>query len=206
MTRRRTTSPATRRHASQTHRPHIGGSQWLTLALACLIAAWVAIGGIAARNAYDAAVGSQYSDRLTPDGVLDAIKVTRASGTVPVVIFWGDGCKHCAAEMQALRQLAEEHPGEFMLLGMETWKDDGNAAARDDVERALGLDVGKVPLLIVGGRVFQGYDEDSPNDDDIADAIDDAYGDTDRAQLATQLLGNVIANVRASDDGNDASD
>ena len=186
---RRTTSPATRRHASQTHRSRIGDSQLLTLALACLIAAWVAIGGLTAYDAHDAAVGDQYSDRLTPDGVLDAIGKTRASGTVPVVIFWGDGCKHCAAEMQTLRKLAKERPGEFMLLGMETWQDDGNATVRDDVERALGLKTGKVPLLIVGGSVFQGYDEDNPNDADIANAIADAYGSTDRARLAMRLLG-----------------
>lgn len=204
LTQRRTTSHATRSHASQSHRPRIGGSQWLTLAIACLIVIWVAIGGIAARNAYDAVIGSQYSDRLTPDGVLDAIEATRASGTVPVVIFWGDGCKHCAAEMQALRKLTEARPGEFMLLGMETWQDDGNAETRDEVERALGLDTGKVPLLIVGGRVFQGYDEDSPNDADIAGAIDDAYGNADRARLVTQLLGDAIANVGASDNGSDA--
>lgn len=167
----------------------------------------MAIGGTTARAAHHAVIGNQYSDRLTPDGVLDAIEATRASGAVPVVIFWGDGCKHCAAEMRALRQLSEEHPGKLMLLGMETWHDDGNAAARDEVERALGLETGKVPLLIVGGRVFQGYDEDDPNDEDIADAIDDAYGDADRARLATQLLGDAIANNgSASDDGSDAGD
>lgn len=161
----------------------------------------MAISWTAARDAHDAVIGSQYSDRLTPDGVLDTIDATRASGAVPVVIFWGDGCKHCVAEMQALRKLSEEHPGALMLLGMETWHDDGNATVRDEIERELGLDTGKVPLLIVGGRVFQGYDVDSPNDADIADAIDEAYGDTDRAQLATQLLGDAIANVSASDDG-----
>ena len=189
LTLRRTTSPATRRHASQTHRSRIGDSQLLTLALACLIAAWVAIGGLTAYDAHDAAVSNQYSDRLAPDGVLDAIGKTRASGTVPVVIFWGDGCKHCAAEMQTLRKLAKERPGKFMLLGMETWQDDGNATVRDDVERELGLKTGKVPLLIVGGSVFQGYDEDNPNDADIANAIADAYGSADRARLAMRLLG-----------------
>lgn len=207
MTLRRTTSrPAMRRHASQTHCRRIGVHQWLTLALACLIAAWVAIGGLIARDAYDTAIGYQYSDRLTPDGVLDAIDKTSASGTVPVVIFWGDGCEHCAAEVKALRQLAEERPGELMLLGMETWHDDGNAAARDEVERALGLETEKVPLLIVGSRVFQGYDEDNPNDADIADAIDAAYGDADRARLATQLLGDAITKVGASDSGNGTGD
>ena len=195
-----------RRHTSQTHRQHIGANQWLTLTLACLIAAWMAIGGLTARDAYDAAVGNQYSDRLTPDGVLDAIGKTRASGTVPVVIFWGDGCEHCAAEMQALRQLAEARPGEFMLLGMETWQDDSNATVRDEVERELGLETGKVPLLIVGSRVFQGYDEDNPNDADIADAIADAYGNTDRAQLITQLLGDAIYNAGTSDSGSDTGD
>ena len=196
-TLRRTTSHAMRRHTSQTHCQHIGANQWLTLTLACLFAAWMAIGGLTARDAYDATVSNQYSDRLTPDGVLDVIGKTRASGTVPVVIFWGDG----AAEMQALRQLAEERPGEFMLLGMETWQDDSNATVRDEVERELGLETGKVPLLIVGSRVFQGYDEDNPNDADIADAIADAYGDTDRVQLATQLLGDAISNVGMSDGG-----
>lgn len=186
---RRTTSPVTQRHASQSHRTHICGTQWLTLALACIVAAWVAIGGLAAYDAHDAAVGDQYSDRLTPDGVLDAIDKTRASGTVPVVIFWGDGCKHCAAEMQTLRKLAKERPGEFMLLGMETWQDDGNAATRDAIERELGLDAGKVPLLIVGDRVFQGYDEDDPNDADIVEAIAEAYGNPDRTRLAMRLLG-----------------
>lgn len=203
---RRTTSHAMRRHASQTHRQHIGANQWLTLALMCLIAAWAAIGGLAARDSYDVAIDNQYSDRLTPDGMLDAIGKTRASGTVPVVIFWGDGCEHCAAEMQALRQLAEERPGEFMLLGMETWQDDGNATVRNEVERELGLETGKVPLLIVGSRVFQGYDENNPNDADIADAIADAYGDTDRAQLTTQLLGDALSNVGTPDGGSNVGD
>lgn len=203
---RRTTSPSMRRHASQTHCRRIGVHQWLTLALICLIAAWAAIGGLAVHDAYDAAIDYQYSDRLTPDEVLDAISKTSASGTVPVVIFWGNGCEHCAAEMQSLRKLAEERPGEFMLLGMETWQDDDNATVRDEVERELGLETGKVPLLIVGSRVFQGYDEDNPNDADIADAIDDAYGDADRARLAMQLLGDAIANVGTPDSGNDTGD
>jgi thiol-disulfide isomerase/thioredoxin len=189
LRRIRTTSRTTRPYASQSHRSRIGGTQWLTLALACIVAAWVAIGGLTAYDAHDAAVSNQYSDRLAPDGVLDAIGKTRASGTVPVVIFWGDGCEHCAAEMQTLRKLAKERPSEFMLLGMETWQDDGNAAVRDEVERELGLETGKVPLLIVGSRVFQGYNEDNPNDADIADAIADAYGSADRVRLAMRLLG-----------------
>ena len=177
----------------QPHRERIGGARWLTLAAVTALSAWLAVSGLDAYAAWQVASASRYDDGMTPGRALEAADGMDASGTVPVFLFWGDGCRHCAAEMSMLRELSEERPGEFAVLGIETWNDDGNAAARDAIERELGIDDDTVPLLIVGDRVFQGYDEDDPNDADIAAAIDEAYGSGERSARGMRLLGDAIA-------------
>lgn len=107
----------------------------------------------------------------------------RASGILTIYLFWGDGCQHCKALMEFLQQYQQEHPGMIHVIGFETWQDEDNAAVRDRIEHDYDIHTDEVPLLIIGNHIFQGYDEDNPDDDEIAKAIQDEYAQYNRANI-----------------------
>lgn len=95
---------------------------------------------------------------------------------VNIYLFWGDGCKHCKALMATLDNIAKRHPGVFRIYGLETWHDDDNESLVESYSNKLGLADSKVPLLIIGDKIFQGYDPGTNVDSQIEEAIMSEYG------------------------------
>jgi glutaredoxin len=81
-----------------------------------------------------------------------------AETPVAVILFWGDGCPHCAAEKAFLDELVARHP-EVVVTDYEVWYDADNRAllARTAAER--GIEVDAVPVTFVGDRHWIGYSE-----------------------------------------------
>lgn len=102
---------------------------------------------------------------------------------VNVYLFWGDGCKHCKALMGVLDDIATRHPCVFRIYGLETWHDDDNENLAETYSNNLGLADSKVPLLIIGDKVFQGYDSGTDVDSQIEEAIMSEYGKIVRDDL-----------------------
>lgn len=73
-----------------------------------------------------------------------------------LTIFWGKGCPHCEAEWQFLFELAEEFP-DLIINSYEVWGSATNRRVMEDVLATYGESATGVPVTIVGGRVFHGY-------------------------------------------------
>lgn len=79
-------------------------------------------------------------------------------------LFWGDGCPHCAAEKEFLRDLEQEFP-ELVIEQYEVWYDLEARQRFIDTMLALGEEARSVPTTIFGGHLWIGFN------DAIADEI-----------------------------------
>jgi glutaredoxin len=78
-----------------------------------------------------------------------------AAAKVPVYLFWGDGCPHCAKEKPFLEAMAKRLPIELRLY--EVWHDDANLQKMEDMAAAMGFEANGVPVTIIGNRHWVGY-------------------------------------------------
>jgi cytochrome c biogenesis protein CcdA/glutaredoxin len=81
-----------------------------------------------------------------------------AGARVPVYVFWGDGCPHCAAQKPFLAQLAATYP-EVEVRSFEVWKQPENRRIFTRMAARAGFEAGGVPATFIGDRVWVGYHE-----------------------------------------------
>ncbi len=93
---------------------------------------------------------------------------------VELVLFYGDGCPHCHAEIDFLRGLQERWP-DLQIVAYEVWGDEANRAWFREVAAAHGVEARAVPGTFVGGRAWIGFN--------------DAIGDEIEAVVAALLAG-----------------
>lgn len=80
-----------------------------------------------------------------------------AAATVDVYLFWRIGCPHCERAIEHLDRIAAAGP-EVRLHKLEVSRSRANAAAMVQAAERLGVEVGSVPLTVVGDRGWVGYD------------------------------------------------
>ncbi len=78
--------------------------------------------------------------------------------TAELVLFWGDGCPHCADEKAWLETAAEQYPG-LRITMYEVWYDESNQQVLLDAAARLGFEPSGVPVTIVGDRYWIGWSE-----------------------------------------------
>ena len=89
-----------------------------------------------------------------------SIASTDVEGTADatLVLFWGDGCPHCEAEIDFLARLATEHP-DLEIVAYEVWKNAGNREIFIDTLGALGEEPSGVPTTLFDGRMWVGFSD-----------------------------------------------
>src|SRR5690606_22220193 len=65
-------------------------------------------------------------------------------GETDLILFWGDGCPHCEAEMQWLEQAVIAYP-ELTVHQYEVWYDEANRTLLSEVAAELGFEPSGVP-------------------------------------------------------------
>lgn len=75
-----------------------------------------------------------------------------------LVLFWGDGCPHCEAEMEFLSRLVDEHPG-LEITEYEVWRDVGNRQVFVEMLKSLGEEPSGVPTTLFEGRIWVGFSD-----------------------------------------------
>ncbi len=75
-----------------------------------------------------------------------------------VIVFYGEGCPHCAAEVEFLDGLVAEHP-DIEVVAHEVWHDDAGRRLFIDTMAARGAEAEAVPTTIVGDQVWVGYSD-----------------------------------------------
>ncbi len=94
---------------------------------------------------------------VVPSPGLPAAAAAAGSEPVELVLFYGAGCPHCAAELEFLGGLAAEHPT-LVVRAYEVWHDEANLALFRQTAAAHGIEAQAVPTTFVGDRVWVGFD------------------------------------------------
>ena len=73
---------------------------------------------------------------------------------VNLYLFHGDGCPHCAEEMNFLQTL---DPNDVHIVEYEVWYNEENASLMEKIKSNLGITRQGVPLTIIGDTYILGY-------------------------------------------------
>jgi len=90
--------------------------------------------------------------------LLFAAALPARGAAVDVYVFWAVGCPHCEREVAFLDGLAAAEP-DIRLYKLEVSRSAENAALMAQAAERLGVEAGSVPLTVVGGQAWVGYDE-----------------------------------------------
>lgn len=77
---------------------------------------------------------------------------------VELVLFWGDGCPHCAAEKEWLATITDDYP-RLTVTQYEVWYDEGNRQLFIETAEEMGFEPSGVPTTIVGEQVWVGFSD-----------------------------------------------
>ena len=79
--------------------------------------------------------------------------------TVPVYLFWQEGCPYCANAKSELEKMADG-AGVIELRDVELGAGDDSDALFESVLAYFGYDRAAVPLVVIGDRSFLGFFSD----------------------------------------------
>jgi glutaredoxin len=77
---------------------------------------------------------------------------------IELVIFYGEGCPYCAAELGFLEDLRERVP-QLQVSAYEVWNDEANRDLFVEMTAARGAEAQAVPTTIIGDDVWVGFDD-----------------------------------------------
>ena len=88
-----------------------------------------------------------------------AFSISFASNKVDAYLFYGNGCPHCAKEIQFFNSIKDKYP-DLNVIGYEVYYSQENSLLMQKVANYLGSEDGGVPFLIIGDEYFVGFGEE----------------------------------------------
>ena len=82
--------------------------------------------------------------------------VSAKDNKVTLYLFHGNGCPHCAAEIEYLDTIEKEYK-DLEIVKYEVWYNDENANLLQDVYKAFDITRNGVPTTVIGNTVIQGF-------------------------------------------------
>jgi len=82
--------------------------------------------------------------------------LANASEKINAYLFYGNGCPHCAKEMQFLQDLQKNYPN-LEIITYEIYNNKDNALLLQKIGKALSADVSGVPFSVIGDKYFVGF-------------------------------------------------
>lgn len=104
---------------------------------------------------------------------------------ITIYMFRGNTCGYCKAFLTFLNSITEEYGKYFKLESYEVWSNQKNGELMQEVGEFLGEQAGGVPFIIIGDKVFPGYNE--VYDEDIKAAIKDLYDSNNRYDVFKEM-------------------
>ena len=75
---------------------------------------------------------------------------------ITLYVFHGDGCPHCASEMNFLETIKDDYPN-LKIVKYEVWHDAENSAFLQKVNDAFHVTRTGVPTNVIGSTIINGY-------------------------------------------------
>lgn len=104
---------------------------------------------------------------------------------INLYLFHGDGCPHCADEIEFLNSISEEYSNNLNIVKYEVWHNDENAKLLDKVWDAFSINRRGVPTTVIGNTIFTGYGPNSGNS--IKRAIN-FYLENEYSDVVSQII------------------
>lgn len=95
-----------------------------------------------------------------------------------IYLFRGNGCGFCRNFLSFLNSISEEYGQYFRVVSFEVWYDKDNSALMNKVSTYTNVAATGVPYIIIGEKVFTGYNSDY--DEEIKQAIMNQYNKNDK--------------------------
>ena len=92
-----------------------------------------------------------------------ASTMPNASKPFTLVLFWGEGCPHCAAEKDFLKEIAGQFPSMQVKL-YEVWHDRNNAGMLNRLAEKFGLRPPGVPITFISDKAYAGFSNARKNE------------------------------------------
>ena len=88
------------------------------------------------------------------------LMVNAKENKITLYLFHGDGCPHCAAEMEFLNGIESKYKN-LKIVKYEVWYNEENSAFLKEVKSSFGIDNSYVPTTVIGDTLFTGYSDTS---------------------------------------------
>lgn len=82
----------------------------------------------------------------------------QAKEKIKIYLFWGDGCPHCEAEQQYLKDLQKDYPN-IEIEKYEVWNHPENSQLLDEIAAKMNKKAQGVPVTIIGTSMINGFAE-----------------------------------------------
>ena len=82
----------------------------------------------------------------------------KGNDKVTLYLFHGDGCPHCASEIEFLDSIKNKYKN-LEIVKYEVWYNEENSEFLKNVKSSFGVDNSYVPATIIGDTLFTGYSD-----------------------------------------------
>ena len=80
----------------------------------------------------------------------------KGNDKVTLYLFHGDGCPHCASEIEYLNKIESKYEN-LEIVKYEVWYNDENSEFLKSIKSSFGVDNSYVPATIIGDTIIIGY-------------------------------------------------
>lgn len=116
---------------------------------------------------------------------------------ITLYLFHGDGCPHCADEIEALGEIESLYSNNLKIVKYEVWKNDENASLLDKVNNAFDVKRRGVPTTVIGSTILTGFGPSTSNS--IKRAID-FYLENEYVDVVEQIANDTFVKDEPIDD------
>ena len=88
--------------------------------------------------------------------LLFPLVVNAKENKVTLYLFHGEGCPHCASEIEYLNSIEEKYKN-LEIVKYEVWYNEENSNLLQEVYNAYGITRNGVPTTVIGNTIMQGY-------------------------------------------------
>lgn len=106
------------------------------------------------------------------ESVSDTTSIAHEKAVVPIYFFHTNSCPHCAKEKEFLQELDKENDN-IVVYGFELSNNRDYISLMQDVGKHLEIEVGAVPLTIIGNEAILGFQSNETTGEKIRETAQD---------------------------------
>ena len=94
--------------------------------------------------------------------LLFPLVVNAKENKVTLYLFHGDGCPHCASEIEYLNRIEKKY-NNLEIVKYEVWYDEDNSEFLNQVKESFGVNNPYVPTTVIGNTLITGFSDSTGN-------------------------------------------